>query len=674
MSYIKTQIEALRIEIKHHDYHYYVLNQPEISDTEYDKLYKGLETLEKLHPDLITPDSPTQRVSGQAVKEFKTVRHSAPMLSLENTYSPEEIKEWHIRIAKILPDKPFEFIVEPKIDGISCAVTYTSGILTMGATRGDGETGEDITLNIKTIRSIPLSLTLPEHTSAFPRTFEARGEVFIDKSDFNCINETFLNKGEQVFANARNAAAGSLRQKDPKITAERKLKFFVHSFASLNSELKFETHWDFLKTCRNFGLMTIDKTKLCKTIDEAVAYCLKMQEQRDKLPFDIDGMVIKVNSLSQRETLGTTMKSPRWAIAYKFPARQATTKVINIRVQVGRTGAITPVADLEPVECAGVIISHATLHNFDEISRLDVRIGDTVLIERAGEVIPKVIKVIETKRTGHEKKVKVPEKCPECSGNIIREKEEEVAYRCINPSCPAQLAGALLHFAKREAMDIEGLGASAVNQLVEKKIVNSFDEIYSLNKETLIELDLFKDKKAQNLLDAIEKSKKQPLSRLLFAFGIRNAGEKAARTLAENFITLDSVIKASAEDLTNIKEIGPVMAESIKNFFSQSKTKTLIDKLKSAGINTTEPKENIPKGGIFSGKTFVFTGELKTLSRSEAEKQARKLGGQTSSSVSKNTSFVVAGENAGSKLSKAQKLNIKIITETEFLTMAKKEN
>ncbi|MBU0951709.1 MAG: NAD-dependent DNA ligase LigA [Elusimicrobia bacterium] len=671
----KHLIESLRKEIKHHDHLYYVKSQPDISDTEYDKLIKKLQALEKEHPELITPDSPTQRVSGEITKEFKTIKHTSPMLSLDNTYSEEEVIEWEKRINKTIPETEYEFVVEPKIDGISCSVTYSHGLLNNGATRGDGDTGEDITLNVKTIRSIPLSLILPKNIKSFPETIEIRGEVFINKKDFQEINYALARQDIQIFSNARNAAAGSLRQKDPKITASRHLRFFVHSYGNFKGSINFQTHWEFLELCRNFGLKTIENTKLFKTIDEAIGYCLKWQEERDKLPFEIDGMVIKVNSLKQRTALGQTMKSPRWAIAYKFPARQATTKILDVRVQVGRTGALTPVADLEPVECAGVIISHATLHNFDEIERLGIKIGDTVLIERAGEVIPKVIKVIESKRTGKEKAVKIPDKCPECSGNIVKEKEDEVAYRCINPSCPAQLSGSLLHFANRDAMDIEGLGYAIVEQLINGKIVKSFDDIYALTKKDLFKLELVKDKKADNLLKEIEKSKIQPLSRLLYALGLRHVGQKAAQTLARHYGVIDKLIKADAEELTQINEIGPVMAESIANFFKQPKTLTLIEKLKESGVNTTEPEipEDLKKPQLLSGKTIVFTGELKAFSRPEAEKLAQEFGGTATSSVSKKTDFVVTGENPGSKYKKAQQLGVKILSEAEFLKIIEKK-
>lgn len=667
---IKKEIESLRKEIRKHDYLYYVLNQPEISDAEYDRLVKKLEELEKKYPQFITPDSPTQRVSGQPAELFRPVKHAKPMLSLENTYSPEEVKEWDKRVKKGLPREKYEYVVEPKIDGVSTALTYENGIFTLGATRGDGETGEGITANLKTIHQIPLTLRLTT-VYPLPKKMEIRGEVYMEKKEFNRLNEETMSRGEPLFANPRNAAAGSLRQKDPRVTSSRPLKFFAHSYGLIEGGKKLTTHWEYLQALKEYGIKTIEQVKLCKNIEEAIDYCKEWEEKRDILLYEIDGMVVKVNSLSQQEKLGATLKSPRWAIAYKFPARQATTKIKNIIVQVGRTGIITPVAELEPVECGGVTISHSTLHNFDEIKRLGVKIGDTVVVERAGEVIPKVVKVIESKRTGKEKEFKVPSKCPVCAGPIVKEKEEEVAYRCVNPSCPAQLARGLIHFAKRETMDIESLGESVVEQLVQREMVSDFADIYSLKKEDLLKLDLFADKKAENLLNAIQASKNRLLSRLLYALGIRHVGEKAAQVLAERFETMDNLMKAEIEDLTSIYEVGPVMAESVVNFFRQEGTRKLIEKLKKAKVNMKTEKKK--KGSQpLAGKTFVFTGELKSFARSEAEAKVKELGGNPTSSISKKTDFVVVGENPGSKLDKAKNLGIAVIDETEFIRMLKK--
>lgn len=674
-------IDKLKKEIRHHDYLYYVLAQPEISDAEYDKLMKHLEKLERKNPELVTADSPTQRVSGEAVKDFKTVKHSVPMLSLDNTYSADEILEWGKRVKKLLPDEDVEYVIEPKIDGVSCALTYKNGMLVLGATRGDGENGEDITLNIKTIHSIPLSLltthdlrlpAIPASDFRLPAIFEVRGEVYIDKPDFKKLNDDLSDRNEKLFANPRNAAAGSLRQKNPRITGARKLKFIVHSYGAISETENFKTHSEFLKLCEKNGLpTTLRNTKTVNKIEEVFRLCKKWETEREKMPYEIDGLVIKVNLLSQQQKLGFTMKSPRWAISYKFPAKQATTKIKNITVQVGRTGILTPVADLEPVECAGVVISRATLHNFDEIERLGVRIGDTVLIERAGEVIPKIIKVIETKRTGGEKKPKVPEECPVCGQSIVKEKEDAVGWRCINPSCPAQLERGLVHFAKRETMDIEGLGEAAVEQLVSQKMVSDFADIYSLKQKDLLKLELFKEKKAQNLINAIEKSKTRPLNRLIFALGIRNIGEKAAIILAEKFLSMDKLLAASFEDLEKIFEVGPVTAESIIKFFKLPGTRKLIEKLKKAGVNMKEEPASKTSARPLEGKTFVFTGELKEFTRSGAQAKVRELGGKYSSSVSKKTDFVVIGSNPGSKYEKAKKLGVKVLTEPEFKNLIK---
>lgn len=658
---IEKQIQNLRKQITQNDYLYYVLNQPKISDYEYDQLLKKLQNLENAYPQFIIPDSPTQRVSGEVAKGFRPVKHSKPMLSLSNTYSSDELREWEKRIKKLIGDNDYEFIVEPKIDGVSCTLVYEKGVFILGATRGDGITGENITLNIKTVRSIPLSLISSTRGARLPAVFEVRGEIYIEKKEFDRINNELLKKGAALFANPRNAAAGSLRQKNPKVTSTRPLNFFAHSYGNIQGGKKLDTHWNFLQLCRSLGIRSIENTKLCETIDEAIEYCMKWQENRDKLPYEIDGMVLKINLLEQHEVLGYTLKSPRWAIAYKFPARQSTTKIINIRVQVGRTGTITPVADLEPIKCGGVTISRATLHNFDEIRRLDVRIGDTVLIERAGEVIPKIVKVIESKRTKKEKVFRIPDKCPECKSEIVKEKEE-VAYKCINPSCPVQLERGLIHFASRGAMDIEGVGDAVVEQLVKKNMVKDFADIYSLKNDDLLTLELVKEKKAQNLLNSINKSKNRSLEQLLFGFGIRHVGEKAALTLAEKFVSVDDLMKANMEYLTEINEIGPVMAESIVNFFNQPQTKKLIEKLKKASVNITSQAGKKPKKPqILAGKTFVFTGELKSLSRTEAEAKVRELGGKTSSTVSKKTDFVVIGKNPGSKYKKAKQLNIKIL-------------
>src|SRR3989338_3833572 len=538
----KKEILKLSGEIERHNYRYYVFDDPTISDKEYDLLLRRLAKLEAEFPDCQFSDSPTQRIGPKIAEGGKTVTHKVKMDSLDNAYSLEELKGWQERVLKGLRHQNTEFVVELKMDGVSAALTYEKGKFILGATRGDGLTGEDITHNLKTIRSIPLKLMCRD----FPALLEVRCEILMEKKDFNKLNQERSEKGEVVFANARNATSGSLKLLDPGLAAQRRMGCFVHSFGIAEGGPGFLSHWEFLSKARQYGLRTNPHSVLCKTFEQVVDCCLEYQKKRDSIPYDVDGMVIKVNSLDQQMALGATLKSPRWAIAYKFPAYQATTRVQQIAVQVGRTGVLTPVALLEPVECAGVTISRATLHNFDEIQRLGIKEGDRILLERAGDVIPKVIKVVERSKSA--KPFHVPKTCPECGGQIAKQKEEDVAYRCINPLCPKQLERNLVHFASRSAMDIEGLGEVAVVQLLEKRLVKDLADIYFLKKEDFTQLPLFKDKKAQNLLHSIEKSKKQPLSRFLFALGIMNIGEKAAYTLAQRFQSIENILKAKKED------------------------------------------------------------------------------------------------------------------------------
>lgn len=663
---IKEKIEKLRDIIRHHDYRYYLLSQPEVSDKEYDDLVKELKGLEEKYPQFITLDSPTQRVSGQVLKGFKTIKHKKKMLSLDNTYSYDELRDWQERVYRGLGSKDVEYVAELKIDGVSASLIYKDGLFIQGATRGDGEIGEDVTQNLRTIRSIPLGLF---DACKLPEYCEVRGEVFMSHKDFKDINKDRKENNEEIFANPRNAASGSLKLLDPRIVGKRNLSFFTHSLGEVKQGF-IKTQDEFLRFAKECGFKVNPYYKLCKNIDDVIEFCKAWDKKRKTLDFDTDGIVIKVNSFKQQEVLGATLKSPRWAVAYKFAAQQATTSVNNIIIGVGRTGVITPVADLEPVECAGVIISHATLHNFDEIKRLDIRIGDRVIIERAGEVIPKVIKVVTTVRTGKEKRIEIPKNCPVCGANIVKENEADVAYRCINPSCPAQLEKGLVHFSSRAAMDIEGMGEAAVEQLVREKLVKDFADIYFLNKEDLLKLELFKDKKAENLLQAITKSKNQPLHRLIYGLGVRHIGEKAAYNLAQRFGSLDKLMQAAKNDLLGIFEFGDVMAQSIIDFFKQKNTKILIDKLRSAGLNLSA-KNLIIKKHPLAGKIFVFTGELKDFSRSDAENIIREFGGQASSSVSRNTDFLVAGDNPGSKYDKAKKIGVKIIDEKQFREMVK---
>ena len=661
---IAKEIEELREKIRIADYKYYVLSEPEISDKEYDDLVKRLKELEEKYPQFITEDSPTQRVSGGLLEGFPTVKHKIKMLSLDNTYSTEEIKEWQDRIKKILKDEEINYVVELKIDGVSFSLTYENGILKVGATRGDGETGEDITPNVKAISSIPLKLI-----GDFPKILEVRGEIYIEKKDFENLNKIRLKNNEPPFANPRNAASGSIKLLDPNIVKERNLKYFIHSFGWAQ-DWNILSHKEFLEKVKKLGLRVNKNYKYCKNIEEVIDYCMYWQDKRDSLEYEVDGMVIKVDSYIQREKLGSTLKSPRWAIAYKFPAHQATTIVKDIEFGVGRTGIITPVAILEPVECGGVVIKHATLHNFDEVKRLDVRVGDTVLIERAGEVIPKVVKVITSKRKGNEKKISVPKKCPVCNEPIVKEKEDEVYWYCINIDCPAKIKSSLLHFASRGAMDIEGMGESVINELVDRGYVKSIVDIYDLKKETLLKLPLFAEKKANNLLMAIEASKNRPLSRFLYGLGIRHIGEKAASILAEKFKDIDAFFNLTEEKILEIKEFGPVMASSLVSFFSSKRTKEMIEALKKKGLKLKEEEKVVKKSKI-SGKVFVFTGELESFSRNQAQKVVEDLGGKWTTSVSKNVDFVVVGKNPGSKYTKAKELKLKIINEEEFKNLIK---
>jgi DNA ligase (NAD+) len=656
----KEMIEELRNKIRRHDYMYYCLSQPEISDVEYDRLMRKLKKLEDEYPQYKTDNSPTVRVGGGILEGFTTVRHRQKMLSLDNAYSFDELKDWDERVHKGLGREKSEYVIELKIDGISANITYEKARLSIGATRGDGESGEDVTPNIKTIRAIPLDLFGKD----MPELIEVRGEVYMEKKDFWALNKEREKSGEMLFANPRNSASGSLKLLDTSIVAQRKLKFFAHSLGAYRG-IDISSHKEFFSKLKEWGIPTNPHVKLCEDLDEVIAYCKLWQEKRDKLAYEIDGMVIKVNNLSQRQRLGYTLKSPRWAAAYKFPAHQATTLLKDIMLQVGRTGVITPVAELEPVECGGVVIGRATLHNFDEIKRLGVKIGDRVVIERAGEVIPKIVKVTESASTAKARGFRIPKSCPVCGSKISKEKEQEVAYRCINTSCPAQIKRSLLHFASRQTMDIEGIGLAVVEQLVDKGLVKELADIYFLKKQDLLQLELFKDKKADNLLTAIEKSKHQSLTRLIYALGIRHVGEKAAYTLAQKFRTMDNLIHAKKEELDAVYEVGGVMADSIVDFFKLPGTQGLIRKLKSAGVCLEEKIAPIKKT-LFTGKTIVFTGELKGFTRTQAEGLVRSLGGNASSSVSKACDFVVAGENPGSKYEKAKKLGVKIINEKEF--------
>lgn len=657
---IQTEIEKLRDEIRHHDYRYYVLDDPEISDREYDLLFHRLLDLEKQHPQLIAADSPTQRVGAEPISGFQTVHHKKKMLSLDNGYSFDEIKEWQERLYKgLASQEKIEYLAELKIDGVSISLTYEKGYLKIGALRGNGETGEDVTANIKTIRAVPLKFL-----ADLADRIEIRGEVFMSHKDFTRMNKERLDMEEPLFANPRNATAGALKTLDPKTVAARKLLFYAHSLGEYSGE-EFRFQKEFLDKIKKAGVPVDPHTKLCGNIDEVIQYCRHWQEKRDSLDYEIDGIVIKVNSLTLQKRLGFTLKSPRWAIAYKFPAQSVMTYVKNISVSIGRTGVLTPVAELEPVECSGVTISNATLHNFDEIERLGVKIGDKIVLERAGDVIPKVVKVVTSVRSGKEKKFHLPLKCPFCGGNIVKEKEEEVAYRCVNLSCGAQMEKRMIHFASRAAMDIEGMGEAVARQLITKGMARDFADIYILKKDDFLKLELFKDKKAQNLIAGIGASKERPLSRLLFAFGIRHVGEKAAQVLAQRFSTVDNLKEATVFEMSAIHEIGDVIAQSVYDFFRQKDTVILIDKLKRFHVNTRQPKQATVSFAL-AGMSFVFTGELEGFSRIQAESRVKESGGVVSSSVSKKTAYVVVGEAPGSKYAKALKLKVPILNEEGF--------
>ncbi|MCK5579801.1 MAG: NAD-dependent DNA ligase LigA [Candidatus Omnitrophica bacterium] len=660
------EIERLSKEIEDYNYRYYVLSQPVVADKEYDILLKKLVQLEQKFPALKQPNSPAQRIGAKVEAGAKTVKHKAKMFSLDNTYSFDELVEWQQRVEKGLGNKEkVEYVVELKIDGVSAALTYEHGALILGATRGDGVVGEDITHNIKTIRSIPLQL---KENTFWPigKLLEIRGEVYVNRKDFDKLNQERSAAGQEVFANPRNATGGSVKLLDSRITAKRHLQYFAHSFGFLKGGEPFETHWNFLEAARACGLCVNSCSRLCQNFEEVLTYCQEYQDKRESIPYEVDGVVVKVNSLAQQQRLGATLKSPRWAVAYKFPAYQATTEVEDIIVQVGRTGVLTPVAQLKPVECAGVTIARATLHNFDEIKRLGVAKGDRVLIERAGDVIPKIVKVVSA-FTGKKRAFAVPGKCPGCGGKIVQDKEGQVACRCVNPSCFGQLERSLVHFAARGAMDIEGFGEAVVAQLLDKGYAKDLADIYFLTEEHLLNLELFKEKKAKNLLLAIEKSKQQPLSRFLFGLGIPNVGEKAAYTLAQRFGEIDNISCLKAEELEAIHEIGTIMSDAIVEFFSSTSTMELIEKFKKVGVNMREPVEK--KGRKFLGKKFVFTGEMSGLTRRQAGDLVRQSGGEVVSSVSRKTDFLVAGESPGSKYDKALQLGLVILTPKKFEEM-----
>ncbi len=655
------KIEKLRDKINYHNYRYYVLNDPVISDTDYDILIKELKELENKYPELITPTSPTQRIGDELVGGFPTVTHSVPMLSLENTYSEEELREFDKRIAKTLLTEKYEYVVELKIDGFAVSLEYRDGELMRGSTRGNGTVGDEITQNLRTINSIPLKLITKDKKLI---DIEVRGEVFMSRTVFDRLNREREKNGKPLFANPRNAAAGSIKNMDPRVVVKRKLDIFVHTAVEPHH---FKSHYSAIETLKDIGFKVTPVLEVAKDINEVLEVCKTWQSKRDALLYDIDGMVVKINDFEQHRKLGETIKSPRWAFSYKFPAEQAVTKVKDIVLSVGRTGTVTPIALLNPVKLSGSTVSRSTLHNQDEIKRKDIRIGDYVIVEKGGEVIPKVVKVVTEKRTGKEKKLKMPENCPVCGSELVQSKDE-VAIRCINLSCPAQVKGSIQHFASRSAMDIEGLGYVLVEQLVEKGLVKNFADIYSLEFDDLVNLERMGKKSSENLLNAIEKSKERGLAMLIFAIGIRHVGVKAARILASAFQTMDKLMSASFEDLESLEEIGPVIAESIVNFLKNRENIKVIENLKANGVKM-KLMNKVRVKTLLSGKIFVLTGALKDYTRERAQKLIESLGGMVTSSVSSKTDYVVYGENPGSKFEKAKALGVKLINEEKFRKM-----
>ena len=659
---IRKEIERLREEIRYHDYRYYVLNNPVISDYEYDQLVKKLEKLEKEYPELITPDSPTQRVGEAYTGEFPPVEHRIKMLSLENTYSEDELKDFDRKVKKFLgSDEEVEYAVELKIDGVAVSLEYRKGKFFRGSTRGNGIVGDEITNNLRAIKSIPLKL-LTDEKELFD--IEVRGEVFMPRPSFEKLNKEREKMGEPLFANPRNASAGSLKNLDPRIVEKRGLDIFVHTIAEIPK--KYKTHFEALSKLREIGFKISPFIKVVRGIEKAFPLIDEWQEKKKELDFDIDGMVLKVNSFKLQRKLGYTEKAPRWAIAYKFPAEQRVTKIINIEVNIGRTGTATPVAILEPVFLSGTTVSRATLHNLDEIERKDIRIGDWVMVEKAGEIIPQVVKVVKEKRNGKEKKFVMPKDCPVCGAKLVRE-EGEVAYRCINVSCPAQVKGRIIHFASRNAMDIEGMGDVLVDVLVNRGLLKDYGDIYYLNRTDLIKLERMGEKSVDNLMNAIEDSKNRPLERLIYGLGIRHVGIHNARIISNIFHSIDSIRKASYEELASIDDIGPVRARSIVEFFNEKSNVNVLDKLRKAGVKIEEKVKEGAKP--LAGKKFVFTGALSTMTREEAQDLVISLGGSVSNSVSKKTDYTVVGENPGSKYDKAKSLGVKTISEKEFLKL-----
>jgi DNA ligase (NAD+) len=661
------QVNDLRDKINHHNYRYYVLDDPEIPDSEFDKIFRELQSLEKQYPDLVTPDSPTQRVGAPPVKAFGEVRHKVPMLSLANAFEEDELISFGKRISEIVGKKidEMEFIAEPKLDGLAISLRYENGKLVQGATRGDGERGEDVSQNIRTIKSIPLLLV----GKNVPAVLEVRGEVFMSKKGFRDLNQSQENAGAKTFANPRNAAAGSLRQLDSSITATRPLEFYAYGVGEVTNGTVGKTQEELLDNLKQWGIRISPEVKVVKGITGCLDYYHKITPRREKLGYEIDGVVYKVNSFSQQEELGFVSRAPRWAIAHKFPAQEAFTVIKAIDVQVGRTGILTPVARLEPVEVGGVTVTNATLHNQDEIERLDARVGDTVMIYRAGDVIPKVASVVKDRRPKKTRPFKMPAKCPECGAEVERI-EDEAATRCTGGLfCPAQRKNSIKHFNSRRAMDIDGVGDKLVDQLVEKDLIHDAADQYLLTAKQLASLERMADKSADNVIKALEKSKSTTLARFIYALGIRDVGEATAQNLAQYFADLDAVMKADEEGLQEVPDIGPIVAHHIVSFFKQKHNKDVIKKLRKAGVHWPAVKGSVSSDSKVSGKIMVITGTLASMKRDELKEKLQELGAKVTGSVSKNTDYVVVGDDPGSKFDKAQKLGIKILDEKEVLKL-----
>ncbi|HWB95957.1 MAG TPA: NAD-dependent DNA ligase LigA [Bryobacteraceae bacterium] len=657
---VNAEIEKLRETLRHHEYQYYVLDQPEVSDATYDEWMRRLIALEQEHPELITPDSPTQRVGGKPREGFVKVAHTTPMLSLDNALNEGELRDFDRRVRELLGEAAPEYVVELKMDGLSMAARYQNGNFQQAVTRGDGFVGEDVTENARTIRSLPLSAK-----TSWPE-FEVRGETVMNRRAFERLNAERDERGLSRFANPRNAAAGSLRVLEPTITASRRLDFYTY-FLLVGGSTVFETHWEALEELVRLGFKVNPRRKLCRDVDEVLVFCANWEMQREELPYEIDGVVVKVNSVAQQRRLGYTAKAPRWAIAYKYPARQALTEVEGIEVQVGRTGALTPVAHLKPVEVSGVIVTRATLHNEDEIERLSLQIGDTVVIERSGDVIPKVVRVHT--QGSYRRPFRMPASCPVCGGRIVRE-EDEAASRCININCPARLKESVLHFASRGVMNIDGMGDALVDQLVDRGMVKSVADIYDLSASQLAELERMGTKSANNVIRNIERSKQNPLPRVISALGIRFVGERTAVFLADAFGSLDLIATAGLEELQQAEEVGPKVAESLYQFFREPHNRELIERLRAAGLQFTHEAKRKPSGPL-KGLTFVITGTLPHLHREDARQLIEAAGGKVATSVSRKTSYVVAGGDPGSKLDKARELGIRVIDENELLGLIK---